>query len=130
MRTVIVATGLLCILLACPGLTMGQSVTKPLEHEVSLQDAVETHHTITVQGESLSYVARTGFIPLLDSADKVLAQIFYVAYEKEGEEKRRPALPCLAVGKRLKSFDLVELSMSREMAEEEARRCLNCDLEE
>jgi hypothetical protein len=49
--------------------------------------------------------------------------------EEEGE-KHRPLMPCLAVKKRVKNFDLVELSMPEAMAVEEAKRCLNCDLEE
>lgn len=99
MRTVIIATGLLCIFLVCPGISMGESAAKPAsEHQISYQDAVETQHTITLEGESFSYVARTGFIPLLDSEDKVLAQIFYVAYEKEGEEKTKRPLTFLYNG--------------------------------
>lgn len=47
------------------------------------ESVVETQHTITMEDQSFSYFARAGFIPLLDTEGKVLAQMFYVAYEKE-----------------------------------------------
>jgi len=49
---------------------------------------------------------------------------------EEAEEKRRPQIPTLPVTQRLSSFAEVELGLSKEMAIEEAKRCLRCDLEE
>ena len=49
---------------------------------------------------------------------------------EEEEERRRPRMPLLAVGKRLKGFDVVERGLSKAAAVEEAKRCLKCDLEE
>jgi len=49
---------------------------------------------------------------------------------KEAEEKRRPQIPTLPVTERLGGFAEVELELSKEMAIEEAKRCLRCDLEE
>jgi len=45
-------------------------------------------------------------------------------------EGGRVEVPTLPVAKRLKSFNLVELGLSEEMAIREAKRCLRCDLEE
>lgn len=47
----------------------------------------------------------------------------------EGEKHRLP-IPTLPLGERLGSFAEVELSLSEELAIEEATRCLRCDLEE
>ena len=49
---------------------------------------------------------------------------------KEAEEKRRPQIPTLPVTERLGGFAEVELELSKEIAIEEAKRCLRCDLEE
>ena len=45
-------------------------------------------------------------------------------------EKHRLSIPTLPLGERLGSFAEVELSLSEELAIEEATRCLRCDLEE
>jgi NADPH-dependent glutamate synthase beta subunit-like oxidoreductase len=48
---------------------------------------------------------------------------------QEGEKHRIP-IPALLLSERVSSFDEVELSLEEEMAIEEAKRCLRCDLEE
>ncbi|TET26353.1 MAG: hypothetical protein E3J67_01725, partial [Dehalococcoidia bacterium] len=53
-----------------------------------------------------------------------------IAPLEEAEEKRRPQVPSLPPDQRLSSFAEVELGLSEEMAVEEAKRCLRCDLEE
>jgi NADH-quinone oxidoreductase subunit F len=50
--------------------------------------------------------------------------------EVEEGEKHRISIPTLTLSERLGSFAEVELSLGEEMAIEEARRCLRCDLEE
>jgi len=50
--------------------------------------------------------------------------------EVEEGEKQRISIPTLALSERLGSFAEVELSLGEEMAIEEAKRCLRCDLEE
>jgi len=49
---------------------------------------------------------------------------------EEAEEKRRPVMPILPVKQRLDGFGQVEIGYNKEMAIEEAERCLRCDLEE
>jgi NADH-quinone oxidoreductase subunit F len=50
--------------------------------------------------------------------------------ELEEGEKRRISMPTLALSERLGSFAEVELGLEEQVAIEEARRCLRCDLEE
>jgi NADH-quinone oxidoreductase subunit F len=50
--------------------------------------------------------------------------------EIEEGEKHRISIPTLTLSERLGSFAEVELSLGEEVAIEEARRCLRCDLEE
>ena len=50
--------------------------------------------------------------------------------EIEEGEKHRISIPTLALIERLGSFAEVELGLGEEMAIEEAKRCLRCDLEE
>jgi len=49
--------------------------------------------------------------------------------EESWEKKPRVSAPTLSVQKRKASFDEVELALSAERAEQEAKRCLRCDLE-
>ncbi len=48
----------------------------------------------------------------------------------EGEKKRRPTMPSRPFEQRIRDFRQVELGYSKEMAIEEAKRCLRCDLKE
>ena len=50
--------------------------------------------------------------------------------EIEEEEKHRISIPTLALSERFGCFAEVELGLGQEVAIEEARRCLRCDLEE
>ncbi|GAI41446.1 unnamed protein product, partial [marine sediment metagenome] len=50
--------------------------------------------------------------------------------ELEEGEKHRISIPTLTLSERLCSFAEVELGLGEEMAIEEAKRCLRCDLEE
>lgn len=49
-----------------------------------------THHGISLDGVDLSYTAKAGMLPLRDAHDKVLANIFYVAYTREPADPKRP----------------------------------------
>jgi len=49
--------------------------------------------------------------------------------EESWEKQPRVSAPTLSVQKRKASFDEVELALSAERAEQEAKRCLRCDLE-
>ena len=45
-----------------------------------------TQHVMTLGGEKLAYTATAGYMPLTDEAGKLQANIFYVAYVREGVE--------------------------------------------
>jgi hypothetical protein len=45
-------------------------------------------------------------------------------------EAKRPEMPTQAPEERVKNFAEIELGFSEEVAREEAKRCLRCDLEE
>jgi len=49
--------------------------------------------------------------------------------EEEVEKLERPVMPSLSIEERLRSSKQVELGFTTEMAVEEAKRCLRCDLE-
>jgi len=53
-----------------------------------------THQSLDVHGKTLHYTATAGVLPLADDTGKVEANIFFVAYTKEGvaELARRPVL--------------------------------------
>ncbi|MCF7935652.1 MAG: septum formation initiator [Synergistales bacterium] len=48
-----------------------------------------TSHEIMVDGSSLAYTATAGFMPIYDDSGTEKAEIFYVAYEAEGEKKEK-----------------------------------------
>jgi hypothetical protein len=52
----------------------------------------------------------------------------YLGREEGFADKERATVPCIAVKKRLESFDTVELGLGKEEATDEAGRCLRCDL--
>lgn len=53
---------------------------------------VVTHHQIQVGGQTLSYTATTGRLPVADATGKTEAHIFFVAYTLDGQQSpdRRP----------------------------------------
>lgn len=66
----------------------------PLKDEI-----VETTHSATIDGKPISYKAIAGSIVLKDDNSKEKANIFYVAYMKEGErDKNRPITYCFNGG--------------------------------
>jgi carboxypeptidase C (cathepsin A) len=50
-----------------------------------------THHSIIVNGKNLVYTATAGYLPIRDDSGKLRAHIFFVAYEKDHQDKaKRP----------------------------------------
>jgi carboxypeptidase C (cathepsin A) len=70
--------------------------TKPADDAATKQPASKlpapaiTHHTVTVDGQLLSYMAEAGTIPLPGSDGKGAADIFYVAYARDPLDTKRP----------------------------------------
>lgn len=63
------------------------------EKEKKKLEPVVTKHSITIGGELINYTATAGLMPQLDDNLKTKANIFYVAYTKDGAEPgSRPLL--------------------------------------
>ena len=55
--------------------------------EISEKPLAVTHHSIRLRGQTFSYQATAGYMPIKDDSGKLKAQIFFVAYTKKDEEK-------------------------------------------
>jgi carboxypeptidase C (cathepsin A) len=89
-------------LLAFPAFALGDPQTNAAEQPAAerpadtqpaaapLPPSATTHHTINVAGETLTYAAEAGSIPLRDTQGKTTAEIFYVAYSLEPQNPKRP----------------------------------------
>jgi carboxypeptidase C (cathepsin A) len=51
---------------------------------------VVTHHDMLLNGNPFKYTATAGFMPMKDENGKLKANIFFVAYTKDGATARRP----------------------------------------
>ena len=58
---------------------------KDEHYDVSEVPPVITHHSITVNGKSLSYTATAGRLPLKRGDGKIEAEMFFVAYTLDGQ---------------------------------------------
>lgn len=67
MRILIMFITLLSVLFTSCSIAGGEVKA---DSQVPQENVVETRHTITMEGQSFSYLARTGFIPILDSEGK------------------------------------------------------------
>ncbi len=62
-----------------------------VRHEVAPEKAAppsQTSHTIRLEGREIKYTATAGTLPIRLDDGKVAAQMFYVAYTKDGEDRR------------------------------------------
>lgn len=51
---------------------------------------VTSHHTISLHGQTIGYTATVGFLPLKDEQGAIKANMFFVAYTKDGDDASRP----------------------------------------
>jgi carboxypeptidase C (cathepsin A) len=60
------------------------------------EEPIVTEHEMTIGGKKLKYKATSGRMPLRNAIDEIEAQMFYVAYTKEGVENlgERPLIFC------------------------------------
>lgn len=73
------------------------------------------------------YLGGTGVLQTEEAPpENPVAQIELV--ERLNSERARPTMPCIALDVRASSFTEVELGLTEEMAIEEGKRCLRCDL--
>jgi carboxypeptidase C (cathepsin A) len=50
------------------------------------EDSAITNHTLNINGESISYTAEAGYMPIKNDAGKRIARIFFIAYTKEAQQ--------------------------------------------
>lgn len=64
----------------------------PFDSSTTDAPPVVTHHQIQIGGQTLSYTATTGRMPVADATGKTEAHIFFVAYTLDGQKEpnRRP----------------------------------------
>ena len=62
----------------------------PDEKPPKEEKPVVTKHTVTMAGKPVSYTATSGYMAMKDEAGKLKANIFFVAYTKDGGGSRRP----------------------------------------
>lgn len=68
----------------------GKDADKPKDDKKERK--VESKHAITLNGTKIDYTATAGLIPLKDAEGKTTAEIFYIAYTKDGpvDAAKRP----------------------------------------
>jgi len=67
-----------------------KSEEKPSSPAAREEKPSVTHHEIRVNGGALRYTATAGYMPMKDESGKLKANVFYVAYTKDGGGARRP----------------------------------------
>src|SRR6202012_3252203 len=55
-----------------------------------MEQAKSSHHTVTINGQTIGYTATAGPLPLRPDDGKPIASMFYVAYTADGGGKNRP----------------------------------------
>ena len=69
----------------------GKSLIQEPPKEIPEEALSTTHHSINVNGKNLHYTATAGYLPMKDEAGRSKANIFFVAYVKDDEDKsKRP----------------------------------------
>jgi carboxypeptidase C (cathepsin A) len=71
----------------------GKTPSASLPERLLPEEPSVTRHRLVIDGEEISYTATAGTLTLRDPKDeKALAEVFYIAYEREGVEarERRP----------------------------------------
>ena len=72
-----------------PGAGPEKKDAKPEEGKGEKKERVsETKHSITLHGQKMDYTATAGLQPLKDAEGKTIAEIFYIAYTKDGATDR------------------------------------------
>jgi len=63
---------------------------KPEEKAPPEKPPTVTHHEIRIDGKPFRYTATAGYMPMKDENGKLKANIFYVAYSRDGGSAQRP----------------------------------------
>jgi len=76
---------------AQPARTPEPPAEKKPEAEKPAPPPVATSHEISLAGKPLRYTATTGYLPMKDEEGKLKANIFFIAYTRDGADPaRRP----------------------------------------
>lgn len=51
-----------------------------------IENASTTHHTLNINGNSLSYTATAGYMPMKNEANTFIAKIFFIAYTRDNQK--------------------------------------------
>jgi NADH-quinone oxidoreductase subunit F len=70
-----------------------------------------------------------GRVELIEEKEEISPEVLEAELEEVAKEKPRRQVPLLSPEQRLRGFAEIELGFSDEEAQEEANRCLRCDLE-
>jgi NADPH-dependent glutamate synthase beta subunit-like oxidoreductase/Pyruvate/2-oxoacid:ferredoxin oxidoreductase delta subunit len=104
-----------------PGVFAGGEVT---EGPISVVEAIELGRKAA---RSINkYLGGTGKI--VGDITEDIAFNSWIGREEDFYDRKRVIMPSLSISDRLKSYDEIELGYNEEMAVEEAKRCLGCDL--
>ena len=65
---------------------------KPKLEETKIPEPVVTKHSLTIDGQLISYTATAGYMTIKDEAGKAKANVFFMAYAKDGvtDKAKRP----------------------------------------
>ncbi|HTD51522.1 MAG TPA: peptidase S10 [Thermoanaerobaculia bacterium] len=73
------------------GKDKGKEKDKKTEEKAAKEEKPSlTHHEIRIDGKPFKYTATAGYMPMKDENGKLKANIFFVAYTKDGASPRRP----------------------------------------
>ena len=64
------------------------SAASPAQEPATPQEPSTTSHVLRIDGRDIRYTATAGTLPLKDAGGKVVANMFFVAYAKDGEDRR------------------------------------------
>jgi carboxypeptidase C (cathepsin A) len=79
----------LCFVMISTAFPAGQAPPAPASSEaISGERLSTTTHAARIEGREVKYTATAGTLPLKDASGKVTAHMFFVAYVRDGEDRR------------------------------------------
>jgi len=66
----------------------GKEESKKEKRKLLGLEPISTQHELALKDRTLNYSARAGVLAIKDDQDEIEAEIFFMAYELEGEEDR------------------------------------------
>ncbi|MDN3493136.1 S10 family peptidase [Winogradskyella bathintestinalis] len=69
------------LLLVCFTLSFSQDLKIPVD------TTIVSNHSVTIKGKQINYKAETGFQPVWDNEDKIIASLYYTYYKRTNDTK-------------------------------------------